>query len=69
MKLYAKIPSRFQWHIENLSQELGLGPRLFRAFGSENTQVWRLYVANIKVYGRMLMNELIFLIFFFNKHI
>ena len=36
----------------------------------EQTQVWRMYVANIKVYYRpLLMNELIFLIFFLNKKI
>ena len=54
---------RFQWHIENLSQELGLRPGFFSVsphsvIKIEQIQMWR-----------MLMNELIFLIFFLNKKI
>ena len=29
MKLCAEMLFRFQWHIENLAQELGLGPEFF----------------------------------------
>ena len=29
MKLPTEMLFRFQWHIENLSQELGLGPGFF----------------------------------------
>ena len=54
---------RFQWHMENLSQELGLGPGFFsisplRVFRIEQIQM-----------GSMLMNELIFLLFSLNKKI
>ena len=73
MNLCAEMLFRFQWYIENLSQELGLGPGFFsisplRVIRNEQTQIWPMYVANIKVYRPLLTIELIFLIFFFNKN-
>ena len=65
MKSCAEILFKFQWHMKNLSQELGLGPGFFsvsplRVIRTEETQIWRTYVADIKVYRAMLTFELIF---------
>ena len=53
---------------------VGLGRGFFsilplRVIRIEQTQVWRMYVASIKVYRPLLTNELTFLIFFHNKNI
>ena len=68
MNLCTVIVFRFQLHIENSSQELGLGPALFsisllRVIRIEHTQIWLIDGANNKVYIPLHTNELMFLIF------
>ena len=72
MKLCAEMMFRFQWHIEKLTQELGIehiffSISLLRVIKIEQTQIWRMYVANIKVYRSLPTNELMLLIFFLDK--
>ena len=72
MKLCAEMVFRFQWHIEKLTQELGIehiffSISLLRVIKIEQTQIWRMYVANIKVYRSLPTNELMLLIFFLDK--
>ena len=60
--------------LENLSQELGLITGFFsisplRVIRIGQTQICRMYIANIKVYRPLLTNVLIVLIFFLDKNI